>query len=125
MAPPGAMLGAPRKLPVSIATRQIPGKSGGGGGVSGFCFLFWFVFSKKKFKKISKKFSKKFSKKNSKKIKKNSKKIHYKQKQSNILGLDLKPEIPKKPDIKVRNNFKNSTSEISKKIIKEILRYEK
>ena len=47
MAPPGAMLGAPRKLPVSIATRQIPGKSGGGGGVSGFCFLFWFVFSKK------------------------------------------------------------------------------
>ena len=50
MAPPGAMLGAPRKLPVSIATRQIPGKSGGGGGVSGFCFLFWFVFSKKKSK---------------------------------------------------------------------------
>ena len=63
MAPPGAMLGAPRKLPVSIATRQIPGKSGGGGGVSGFCFLFWFVFSKKKIKKNFKKFSKFFFKK--------------------------------------------------------------
>ena len=64
MAPPGAMLGAPRKLPVSIATRQIPGKSGGGGGVSGFCFLFWFVFSKKNSKKkISKNFQKIFFKK--------------------------------------------------------------
>ena len=72
MAPPGAMLGAPRKLPVSIATRQIPGKSGDGGGVSGFCFLFWFVFSKKN-KKIK---NKKFQKKNQKKIsKKFSKKI--------------------------------------------------
>ena len=60
MAPPGAMLGAPRKLPVSIATRQIPGKSGGGGGVSGFCFLFWFVFSKKKKSKFF--FQKKFPK---------------------------------------------------------------
>ena len=60
-----------------------------------------------------------------KKIKKNSKKIHYKKKQRNILGLDLKPEIPKKPDIKVKNNFKISTSEISKKIIKIILKYEK
>ena len=67
MAPPGAMLGAPRKLPVSIATRQIPGKSGGGGGVSGFCFLFWFVFSEKKSKKIPKKNSKKkFQKKRAK-----------------------------------------------------------
>ena len=64
MAPPGAMLGAPQELPVSIATRQIPGKSGGGGGVSGFCFLFWFVFSKKK---IKKKIPKNFQKKNSKK----------------------------------------------------------
>ena len=64
MAPPGAMLGAPQELPVSIATRQIPGKSGGGGGVSGFCFLFWFVFSKKKknFKKKSKNFKTKRAK---------------------------------------------------------------
>ena len=60
MAPPGAMLGAPRELPVSIATRQIPGKSGGGGGVSGFCFLFWFVFSKKNQKIFSKNFQKNF-----------------------------------------------------------------
>ncbi len=60
-----------------------------------------------------------------KKIKHNSKKIHYKKKQKNILGLDLKPEIPKNPDIKVKNNFKNSTSEISKKIIENILKYEK
>lgn len=60
-----------------------------------------------------------------KKIKKNSKKIHYRKKQKNILGLDLKPEIPKKPDIKVKNDFKNSTSKISEKIIKKILKYEK
>ncbi len=59
------------------------------------------------------------------KIKKNSKKIHYKKKKRNVLGLDLKPEIPRKPDVKVKNNFKNSTSEISKKILKKILKYEK
>ena len=41
------------------------------------------------------------------------------------MGLDLKPELPRKPDIKVINNFQTTTSEISKKIIKELLNYEK
>lgn len=62
---------------------------------------------------------------NIKKIEKNSKKIHYKKNQKNIMGLDLKPELPRKPDIKVINNFQTTTSEISKKIIKELLKYEK
>tara|TARA_B100000963_G_scaffold298554_1_gene270328 strand:+ start:19306 stop:19827 length:522 start_codon:yes stop_codon:yes gene_type:complete len=62
---------------------------------------------------------------NIKKIERNSKKLHYKKKQKNILGLDLEPELPKKPDIKIINNFKTPISKISKKIIKEISKYEK
>ncbi len=62
---------------------------------------------------------------NIKKIERYSKKLHYKKKQKNILGLDLEPELPKKPDIKIINNFKTPISKISKKIIKEISKYEK
>tara|TARA_B100000902_G_scaffold353073_1_gene364242 strand:- start:113 stop:640 length:528 start_codon:yes stop_codon:yes gene_type:complete len=58
-------------------------------------------------------------------IRKLSKKKHYLKRQKNILGLDLKPELPKKPNIKIKNNFKISTDEISKKIINKLLRYEK
>ena len=38
-------------------------------------------------------------------IKKRSKKIHYKKKQKNILGIDLKAELPKTPNIIVKNNL--------------------
>ncbi len=57
-------------------------------------------------------------------IKMNSKKIHYKKKQKNILGIDLKPELPKKPDITVKNDFKISTDQIAKKITNKLSKYE-
>ena len=60
------------------------------------------------------------------KVKKISKKKHYNKKTSNVLGLDIKPEIPKNPHIIIKNDFKNSKSVISKnlfKIIKKKLIY--
>ena len=62
---------------------------------------------------------------NIKKIKKVSKKTHYKKGQKNILGLDLKPELPKNPDIRIENNFLISTNEIAKKIMAKINNYER
>ncbi|ARJ47511.1 adenylyl-sulfate kinase [Candidatus Pelagibacter sp. RS39] len=57
-------------------------------------------------------------------IKINSKKMHYKKKQKNILGIDLKPELPKKSDITIKNNFKISTDQIARKIIDRLNKYE-
>ena len=42
------------------------------------------------------------------KLKKISKKKHYKMKSKNIWGIDLKPELPKNPHIKVKNDFKKN-----------------
>lgn len=56
---------------------------------------------------------------------KNSKKIHYKRKQKNIFGIDLMAELPKKPNIIVKNNFKTSTSNLAKEIMNKLKIYEK
>ena len=50
--------------------------------------------------------------------------MHYKKKQKNILGIDLKPDLPKKSDITVKNNFKISTAQIARKIIDRLNKYE-
>ena len=52
-------------------------------------------------------------------IKLKKKKLYYKKK--NIVGLDLKPEFPKKPIIIVNNNFLKSTETISLELSKKIL----
>ena len=52
-------------------------------------------------------------------IKKKKKKIYYKSK-INIVGLDIKPELPKKPDIIILNNFDKNLKVISKNLIKKI-----
>ena len=51
-------------------------------------------------------------------IKKNKKKIYKKNK--NILGLDIKPEFPKNPDIVIKNDFNINTNLLAKKLLKKI-----
>tara|TARA_B100000315_G_C14541045_1_gene570889 strand:+ start:1084 stop:1617 length:534 start_codon:yes stop_codon:yes gene_type:complete len=52
-------------------------------------------------------------------IKQKRKKIYFSPKK-NIVGLDIKPEFPKNPDIIITNNFKNDLNELSKILIKKI-----
>lgn len=51
-------------------------------------------------------------------IKKNKKK-HYKLKK-NVVGIDIKPEFPKKPDIKIKNDLNNSLINLSNLLLKKI-----
>ena len=51
-------------------------------------------------------------------IKKNKKKTY--KKNTNIVGVDIKPEFPKKPDILIRNDLKTNTNLLSKILIKKI-----
>jgi len=53
---------------------------------------------------------------------KQKKKFFYKKKYKNIVGKNLKAELPKKPDIKIKNNFTKSTNFLSEQIIKNIFR---
>ena len=48
-------------------------------------------------------------------LKTNSKKL-----KNNIVGVDIKAELPKKPDIKVLNNFDKNLKMISNELIKKI-----
>lgn len=54
----------------------------------------------------------------------NKKKIYQKKETNNIVGLDIKPEIPKKPDIIIINNFKDSLDVIAKKLLKTLAKWE-
>ena len=47
------------------------------------------------------------------------KEIHLKKKK-NIVGFDIKAEFPKKPHIKVVNDFNKDLSEISREVLKKI-----
>lgn len=53
------------------------------------------------------------------KIKKINKKNTYKNK-TNIVGIQIKPEIPQKPDIKIKNDFTLSVDKLSQKLLKKI-----
>jgi len=55
-----------------------------------------------------------------KKIKKIGLKKIYKNKTKQIVGLDIKPEMPKKPDIKIINNFDKDLNELKKELMKKI-----
>ena len=59
---------------------------------------------------------------NIRQIKKKNLKKTYKKFKSNIVGYDIKPEFPKKPDILIKNdlnkNIKDLIKELSKKISK-------
>ena len=48
------------------------------------------------------------------------KKYFYRVKTSNVWGIDLKPEFPKKPDIIIHNNFKKSTTQLTSLLLSKI-----
>ena len=53
-------------------------------------------------------------------IKQKKKKLYFK-KQKNMIGIDLAVELPKKPDLAIKNNFKKSTKELSNIIFSKFL----
>ena len=53
-------------------------------------------------------------------IKNKKKKIYHKKNIGDIVGLDIQPEFPKKPDIIIHNDFKNKMSSLSNNLIKKI-----
>jgi cytidine diphosphoramidate kinase len=55
-----------------------------------------------------------------KKLVKRKSKFFYRKKVKNVVGLNIKPEFPKKPDIKIKNNFNKTISELSKEIFSKI-----
>lgn len=56
-----------------------------------------------------------------KKIIKKKKKKTYKLKK-NIWGIDIKPQFPKKPLVKIKNNFSKNLDELSEILLKEIFK---
>ena len=61
-----------------------------------------------------------FIKSDLKKIIKAKKKKLYHKKTSKIVGIDIKPEFPKKPHIKIINNFDKDINYLSGEVIKKI-----
>ncbi len=54
------------------------------------------------------------------KIKKSSHKKHYLNNQKNIVGIQIKPEFPKKPEVTIENNFSKSLESIANEAYKKI-----
>ena len=50
----------------------------------------------------------------------NNKKRLYKKNYNNIVGINIKPALPKNPDIIITNNFSKSINELSKILLKKI-----
>lgn len=55
-----------------------------------------------------------------KRLKLKSKKKHYNKKIKNVWGVDIKPELPKKPKIIIKNNFNRSIKRLSKELITKL-----
>jgi len=55
-----------------------------------------------------------------KKLVKRKSKFFYRKKVKNVVGLNIKPEFPKKPDIKIKNNFNKTISKLSKELLSKI-----
>ena len=58
-----------------------------------------------------------------KKIIKQKKKFFYIKKTNNVVGLNIKPEFPKKPNIILKNNFETSLEKLSEKLLKKLKIY--
>ena len=54
------------------------------------------------------------------KLIKNKKKPFYRTKLINIVGKNIKAEFPRRPDIKIKNNFKKSINKLKIELIKKI-----
>ena len=50
----------------------------------------------------------------------NKKKIYHKKNSGDIVGVNIKPELPKKADIIINNNFKRSIEVLSKELVRKI-----
>jgi len=50
-------------------------------------------------------------------IKLKKKKIYHKKKPGKLIGINIKPQYPKNPDIKMTNSFKSTTDQMAKKLI--------
>jgi adenylylsulfate kinase-like enzyme len=48
------------------------------------------------------------------------KKIYHNKKSGKIIGINIKPQIPKKPDITIINSFNETSDKIAKKLLKKI-----
>ena len=48
------------------------------------------------------------------------KKIYHKKKIGDIVGITIKPEFPKQPDIIINNNFKKSSNNLANNLVKKI-----
>ena len=48
------------------------------------------------------------------------KKIYHKKKAGDLVGITIKPEFPKTPDIIIKNDFKKNTNELADKLISKI-----
>ena len=53
-------------------------------------------------------------------IKAKKKKIYHKRNSGDIVGINIKAELPKNADITINNNFKKSTNILSKELVKKI-----
>ena len=76
---------------------------------------------RKKNKKLFKNYVEIFIKPNIKKLKKKDKKKLY-SKKNNVVGKDIKPELPKNPNIIVNNNFTTSVEEMTERLLKKIIK---
>ena len=52
-------------------------------------------------------------------INKKKKRLYHNNKK-NIVGIDIKPEYPKNPDIVINNDFKKNLDSLSKELIKKL-----
>lgn len=55
-----------------------------------------------------------------KKIIKQKQKFFYRKLTNNVVGISIKPEFPRKPNITIQNNFKIPTNRLSEKLLKKI-----
>ena len=55
-----------------------------------------------------------------KKIIRKKKKFFYKRKTENVIGVNIKPELPKLPNIIIKNDFKKSINKLSEELLKKI-----
>ena len=53
-------------------------------------------------------------------IKANKKKIYHKRNSGDIVGVNIKPELPKRSDIIINNNFKKTANVLSKELVGKI-----
>ena len=60
------------------------------------------------------------SKTGNKIIKANKKKIYHKKNSGDIVGINIRAELPNKPDIIINNDFKKTTDILSKELVSKI-----